>query len=171
VSDNTFDPLWEEYWGYLEPQIRLVYREMRNLFRLDPDRIFDDHYFRGRRALDPSQTGKKEVSKLSADVDQTLPFRHPLIRQPFPDTFRGALLSAAGIKPSEINSLQKSDLSRPVSDINDRDLTSGPFRLAITDDPRRHLRFDDTNVDPTITILDTQTVCILALLDLTGMME
>jgi len=114
------------------------------------------------------------MAKRRADKTvRRLPHDHSLIRRPLPSSLRQDVYSATGIKPTELDCIEKSNLSCSLSDINDRDLTSGPFCLEITDDPRRHLRFDDTstNASPTIKVLDTQTVCILSLLDLTGIME
>jgi hypothetical protein len=70
----------------------------------------------------------------------------------------------------EINAKNKF-WSGSLSDINDRDIYTGPFRLALTDDPHLHLRFDGNKERPSILILDSHTVSVLAILDLTGLMK
>ena len=69
--------------------------------------------------------------------------------------------------------MQKGTLSGSLSDLNDRDIYNGPFRLNLTDNPALHLRFDNEEQHkdrPTIYILDTRTIGLLGLLDITGFM-
>ena len=159
---------------------------MRNLLLLDPQNTFGEHFsghhearkpkhrpkrrflqnFRSRRR--ESGDGDLEMQPLSARIEPSL---YPLIKRTPARTFRGDMYKAAGIKPAELEIIDRSALAGSLYDINDRDLTLGPFCLALTDDPRRHLRFDETQDKPTIQILSTEAVCTLALLDITGMME
>ena len=176
----------------MKPQVNIIWTEIRNLLLLDPAGKLPG-YFRHRKQsgpvceMIPSQPSAPISRVLSEKVDQrngqsrccvdpparsteTLTTNHSLIRRPLPQNLRGDLYKATGIKPNEI-SVRKQILSGSLSDINDRDLTLGPFRLALTDDPRLHLRFDNTKQEPTILILDTRSVCILSILDFTGIME
>jgi hypothetical protein len=187
------DSQWEEYWRYLKPQVNIIWTEIRNLLLLDPAGKLPG-YFRHREQpggvceIIPSQLpfpiprvlsekvhqlqgqSRSPVNASFAPSSATLTTNHSLIRRPLSQNLRGDLYKAAGIKPNEI-STRKQVLSGSLSDINDRDLTIGPFRLALTDDPRFHLRFDNTKQEPTILILDTRSVCILSILDFTGIME
>ena len=100
--------------------------------------------------------------------------RHlPLVRRSHPHNIRQDILNSTGLKPKEINPRKRLELQGALSDIDARTLYNGPFRLALTDDPSHHLRFDESGSrhQPTILVLDSHTICILALLDLTGFME
>ena len=93
---------------------------------------------------------------------------HPLLRHILPPTFRGEVFRTAGIKIGEANS--NKGFNAPLSDLDATTIQKGKFRLALTTDPSLHLRFDESRNPPTILVPDSRTMCLLALLDLTGLM-
>ena len=136
--------------------------ETRNLLLLDPNDLFPGCFL-------PHGHWSKKNSQQSPKPCQLSP-DHPLIREARLGSFRGDLFKRAGINIEEIKSKNKF-WSGSLSDINDRDIYTGPFRLLLTDDPRLHLRFDGNKERPTILVLDSHTVSILAILDLTDLMK
>jgi hypothetical protein len=147
---------WDEYQNYLSREIIEIYDRTRNLLLLDPVDCIAPYF-----SHDPPRSNK-DLRRL------------PLIRRGHPQNFQGALLNAAGLKPEEV---RKSEiplgLKGSLSDIDARTLYNGPFRLSLTNDPSLHLRFavSDPRKQPSILVLDSRTMCNLALLDLTGFME
>lgn len=94
---------------------------------------------------------------------------HPLKRSVVPPTFRGDIYTSAGIKPGEVNLNDKAKAN--LCDFRASVLLKGAFKIALTKDPSLHLRFDEKDgMRPTLFILDSRTLLMLALLDLTGFM-
>ena len=94
---------------------------------------------------------------------------HPLKRSAVPATYRGDLYTSAGIRPGEVN--PKDPAKANLSDFKASVLLSGPIKIALTSDPSLHLRFNENEeMRPTLLILDSRTITMLALLDLTGFM-
>lgn len=146
---------WEGYWKDLSVQINTIWNETRNILLLDPRNNLVGCFLPRNP---PLRSSKPSLSQ-----------GHSLIRRVLAETLRGDLYKSAGLKPAEINA-QNIFLPGSLSDINDRDLYTGPFSLALTNDPALHLRFHETKVN-TILVLDSRTVCMLAILDLTGLMK
>ena len=91
------------------------------------------------------------------------------MRSARPPTFRGDLYNSAGIKPGELN--PKETAKANLADLKANVILNGAFRMALTNDPSLHLRFDETDFKlPTLLVLDSGTIKTLALLDLTGFM-
>ena len=154
-GDKLSSEKWDNYWTELLHQINEIYHSARNILLLDPIGHFASCFNHG-----PLRNNKD--------------LRHlPLILGGHPRDLRQDILTSAGIKSDELNSERPLKLHGSLSDIDARTIYNGPFRLALTDDPSRHLRFDDsgTRDQPTIFVLDSRTICTLALLDLTGLME
>jgi hypothetical protein len=128
---------------------------VRNILLLDPINQFAPCFNHGPKA------SNKDLRRL------------PLICRGHPQDLRQDILNSAGIKSGEINQERCLEFHGLLSDIDARTLYNGPFRLALTNDPSHHLRFDEsgTRDQPTILVLDSRTICTLALLDLTGLME
>ena len=85
-------------------------------------------------------------------------------------TFRNDVLSVAGLTSADCVSASEKPLQGPLSDLRASNIYNGPFRICITSDPSLHLRFDPNKGRPTILVLGSDTICKLALLDLTGLM-
>ena len=95
--------------------------------------------------------------------------RHPLKRSVVPPTFRGDIYTSAGIRPGEVNLNERAKAN--LSDFRASVLLKGAFKIALTNDPSLHLRFDENDgMRPTLFILDTRTLLMVALLDLIGFM-
>lgn len=95
--------------------------------------------------------------------------RHPLKRSVVPPTLRGDIYTSAGIRPGEVNLNDRAKGN--LSDFRASVLLKGAFKIALTKDPSLHLRFDEKDgTRPTLFILDSRTLLMLALLDLTGLM-
>lgn len=92
---------------------------------------------------------------------------HPLKRAAIPSNFRGDIYTSVGIRPSEINAQL---LGANLSDFRALIVKKGLFRIALTNDPTLHLRFVHNETRPTLFVLDSRTISMLALLDLTGFM-
>jgi hypothetical protein len=103
------------------------------------------------------------------DADRRLR-EHPAISSTRVRSFRGDIYNSAGIKPGELNVSINTTLN--LSDFRASVIRNGAFKIELTRDPSLHLRFDEDNeMRPTLHILDTRTVSMLALLDLTGFMS
>jgi hypothetical protein len=139
----------KNYTDYLNLEVNMIFREVRNLLLLDPSSHLCPFF--------GSSKGNQQLRD------------HPLLRHVVPPTFRGDVFSAAGVKPGEVKPIK--DAQEHLSDIDASFIRNGPFRLALTDDPARHLRFDEGGPQPTILVLDSKTISRLALLDLTGFMK
>lgn len=160
MDQNT----WDKYWVYLTEQINGISVLVRNLLLLDPAKELEGCFY-------PCRSLQLRGSQLSGD--KILGREHALIQRPRPETLLEQIYKSAGITVREAK-VKSTNLQGSLSDINDRDLYNGPFRLAFTNDPSLHLRFDDTNRHkdhPTILVLDSATVCRLALLHVTGLMK
>jgi hypothetical protein len=157
IPGNGWDHTnWSRYWEYLKPQIRAIFEELRNLLLLDLDGLLPQH-FRPPCRTNPQVIGSRKHQRL--------------IRRVVSETLQGDIFTASGVDPGEVDVNLRSELRGSLSDINARDLYKGPFRIALTNDPSQHLRFVETRLQPTILVLDSQTICILAILDLTGFMK
>jgi hypothetical protein len=151
---------WDKYSKNISHQVNHIFRELRNLLLLDPNRDF--------MLVDPDR-GSEGIPYFRAwDGNQRLR-HHPLKQSAVPPTFRGDLYTSAGIRPGELNLKEKAMVN--LSDFRASILLKGAFRIALTNDPSLHLQFDENNyMRPTLLILDSRTLSILALLDLTGLM-
>jgi hypothetical protein len=149
-SDGSWSDETEKNFGdYLDVEVNMIFREVRNLLLLDPSSHLCPFF--------GSSKGNQQLRN------------HPLLRHVVPSTFRGDLFSIAGVKPGEVTPIK--DAQEHLSDIDASFIRNGPFRLALTDDPARHLRFDEGGPQPTILVLDSKTISKLALLDLAGFMK
>lgn len=155
ASEQWSTENWDIYRGYLSTEINEIFHGVRNIILLDPIDRFSPYFTHG-----PPRSNK--------DLRQL-----PLIRRGQSQNIRQDILNSAGLKQREIDSGKVLQLEGILSDINARTIHNGAFRLALTDDPSRHLLFDESGArnHPTILVLDSRTVSILALLDLTGFME
>lgn len=152
--DNANSASWSDdartnYRDYLNREVNLIFSEVRNLLLLD-----------AKNYLCPVFGPSRRDKQLRC---------HTLLRQIIPSTFRGDLFNAAGVKPGEVKPVK--DVQEHLTDIDASFIHNGPFRLALTDDPSKHLGFDESGARPTILVLDSDTIIRLALLDLTGLME
>lgn len=94
---------------------------------------------------------------------------HPLKQSVVPPTLRGDIYTSAGIRPGEVDLQDRAKAN--LSDFRASVLLKGPFKIALTNDPSLHLHFDENDgMRPTLFILDSRTLLMLALLDLTGFM-
>jgi hypothetical protein len=148
-SSSWLDDARTNYRHYLNREVNLIFREVRNLLLLDPNSYLCPVFGPSRR-------------------DKQLRC-HPLLRHVIPSTFRGDVFSVAGIKLGEAKPVK--NVQEHLSDIDASFIRNGPFRLTLTDDPSRHLGLDESGARPTILVLDSDTIIRLALLDLTGLME
>jgi hypothetical protein len=162
--DNVvwLDGNWGKYSINISDQVCIVFREVRKLLLLDPEKSL--------RFLDPNQTNQELLPYFRAwNGDQRLR-QHALLRSALPRTFRGSIYGSAGIKPGELGTSGLSIAN--LSDLRASVIGNGAFKIALTNDPTLHLRFDDNDeMRPTLFILDSRTVLMLALLDLTGFMS
>lgn len=95
----------------------------------------------------------------------------PFICSTVSHNIRGGILNSAGVKEGEID-LKKETPKANLADLRDEFILAGAFGLELTSDPSLHLRFDETDFKrPTLLILDTRTLALVALLDLTGLMR
>ena len=79
--------------------------------------------------------------------------RHPLKRSVVPPTLRGDIYTSAGIRPGEVNLKDRAKAN--LSDFRASVLLKGAFKIALTNDPSLHLRFDENDgMRPTLFILD-----------------
>jgi len=118
---------------------------------------------------DPDNCGKR-VPYFRAWPEKKLRIsHHPLKRSAIPPTFRGDIFNSAGIKPGECNF--KEPAKANLSDLRASIIINGAFRIALTNDPSLHLRFNDDDQRPTLLLLDSRTILRVALLDLTGLMS
>jgi hypothetical protein len=105
----------------------------------------------------------------SWDGDQRLR-QHAIIRSARPPTLRSDIYNSAGIKPGELGVSVGAVTN--LSDFRASVIRNGAFKLELTRDPSLHLRFDENDeMRPTLLILDSRTISMLALLDLTGFMS
>jgi hypothetical protein len=128
---------------------------------LDPNKDFT--------LTDPDNNGAQVPYFRAWAGEQRLRIRHhPLKRSAVPPTFRGDVYNSAGIKPGELD--PKEPAKANLSDFRATVILNGAFKIALTNDPSGHLRFDENDeMRPTLLILDSRTVSMLALLDLTGL--
>ena len=115
-------------------------------------------------------------------TDEKLPFfrawrggkerrKSTFMRSTISQDFRGDILTSAGLKEGEIE-FKKETPKASVADLRDEFILEGAFKMKWTNDPSLHLRFDETDFKrPTLMVLDTRTVLLVALLDLTGLMR
>jgi hypothetical protein len=115
-------------------------------------------------------------------TDEKLPFfrawrggkerrKSTFMRSTLSHNFRGDILTSAGLKEGEIE-LKKETPKASLADLRDEFILEGAFKMKWTNDPSLHLRFDETDFKrPTLMVLDTRTVLLVALLDLTGLMR
>lgn len=159
VDENWVTQNWDN--GYSEPlsqQIRCIFWTVRNLLLLDPKK---DLKIRGN---------SDKVPYFRAWGDEQKFREQSLMRSALPPTFRGDLYVSAGIKPGEIISTEA--LRANLADFRAKVILKGAFKMELTNDPSLHLRFDETKFKrPTLLILDSRTISMLAILDLTGFME
>lgn len=142
---------WCEYSNCLSDQVEVIFRELKNLLLLDLHNVFGSyfraweggHKFRGRRTLFPNLG---------------------------PNSFSEALLRSAGIKQAEIIRDGEKPHSGPLHNLKASIIKTGPFDLALTNNPSCHLRFDEDKRQPTILLLDSDTISKLAILESTGLM-
>lgn len=132
--------------------------------------------------LNPAATTHRNTSTtVQPDIDMVPFFRawrggqsrrqNNFMRSTIPQNFRGNLLTSAGIKQGEV----LKDKEKPkanLADFRDEFILQGAFKMELTNDPSLHLRFDETDFKrPTLLILDSRTLLLVALLDLTGLMR
>lgn len=157
---SWFNRNWDQYAKNISHHVSEIFREINNLLLLDPE---------GKFKLFQSKRGNIDLPYFRAwNGDQRFR-KHALLRPALPRTFRGYVFSSAGIKPGEI-STQTSSMAN-LSDLRASVISNGAFKIMLTNDPSLHLRFDDNDeMHPTLFILDSRTVLMIAILDLTGLM-
>lgn len=152
---------WDKCSKNISHQVSHIFRELRNLLLLDPNKDF--------MLIDPNRDSQGVPYFRAWDGNQRLR-HHPLKRSAVPPTFRGDLYTSAGIRPGELNLKDGEKIN--LSDFRASILLKGAFRIALTNDPSLHLRFDENDqMRPTLLILDSRTLSMLALLDLIGLMS
>lgn len=173
--------------GRLSDQNTIIYREVRNLLLLDPEANFKIPEPKILGAETPLKSvwciPRLRRSRLGNHSDtEMVPFfrawrggqsrrQNNFMRSTIPQNFRGNLLTSAGIKQGEA----VKDKEKPkanLADFRDEFILQGAFKMELTSDPSLHLRFDETDFKrPTLLILDSRTLLLVALLDLTGLMR
>lgn len=142
---------WEAVSTTLSCQVNFILTQVRDLLLLNPTNPNNVAYFR------------------DWDGDQRLR-QHALVRSGRVPNFRGDIYNSAGIKPGELKVSLKATAN--LSDFRASVIRNGAFKIELTRDPSLHLRFNEKDeMRPTLHILDTHTIVILALLDLTGFMS
>jgi hypothetical protein len=151
---------WEEFSKRLSDQFNCIFDEVYNILLLDPKKHLT--------IPDPKDSKIRLPYFRAWSGDQN--FRqHSFTRSAHLPTFRGDLYNSAGIKPGEIN--PKKTAKANLADLKANVILNGPFKMKLTNDPSLHLRFDETDCQrPTLLLLDSRTIKMLALLDLTGFM-
>ena len=140
-----------KYLTILSVDIQQIMLEVRFLLLLDPNGHFSPC----------------SIPRLPRDEN----FRtHPLLtRHIEPSTFRNDILRSAGIKPAEI--CPEGTFRGSLSELQASNIYNGSFRILLTSDPARYLQFKQNTRQPTIFVLDSDTILKLAILDLTGLMK
>ena len=82
------------YSTTLSDQVSHIFRELRNMLLLDPEREL--------MVLDPNRNFMKAPYFRTWKGDQRLR-HHPVKRSAVPATYRGDLYTSAGIRPGEVN--------------------------------------------------------------------
>jgi hypothetical protein len=161
VDESWVAENWKHHYSQpLSHQIRCIFKEVRNLLLLDPNK---DLGIRG------TENNSTKLPYFRAWAGEQKFREQSLMRSALPPTFRGDLYASAGIKPGEVN--PKETAKANLADFRTKIILKGAFKIDLTNDPSLHLRFDETDVlRPTLLILDTRTISILAILDLTGFM-
>ena len=148
-------------------QTQHIWNELRNLLILDPNKTFMH-----RCGLNNIPNGLDCPYFRTWTAAQTsIALTHPLRSRGsmLPAIYRRDIYHSAGIKPGELD--PKDTPKANLSDIRASVLRTGSFKIALTSDPSLHLRFDDeTRTTPTLLILDSRTVLMVALLDVTDLM-
>lgn len=142
-------------------EIKYIFDKVRNILLLDPLREL---------RLPTSEDGEKVTSFFRAWTGEQYFREHSLMRSTIPQTLRGDILNSAGLKPGELD--PKETPKANLADFRVKFITDGAFKIKTTTDPSLHLRFDESDFRrPTLCILDSRTITMLALLDLTGLMK
>lgn len=192
---------WKEFSKLLEEQCTIIYCEVRNLLLLDPMMNFQAKAPSPKKIqelrqinlsrwpllrlpvlLNSSVNSDLETAESTQQTDEKLPFfrawrggkerrKSTFMRSTLSHDFRGDILTSAGLKEGEIE-LKKETPKASLADLRDEFILEGAFKMKWTNDPSLHLRFDETDFKrPTLMVLDTRTVLLVALLDLTGLMR
>jgi hypothetical protein len=142
-------------------QVNFILSEVKNLLLLDPKKQL--------KFQDPSNNRHEVPYFRSWNGDQRLR-QHAIIRSARRPTLRSDIYNSAGIKPGELGVCVGTVTN--LSDFRASVIRNGAFKLELTRDPALHLRFDENDeMRPTLLILDSRTISMLALLDLTGFMS
>jgi len=150
---------WDQYAKNISHHVSEIFNEITNLLLLDPQGTLKLH--------DPEKEYLDLPYFRAWNGGQRLR-KHALLRPALPRTFRGYIFSSAGLKSGETCSSSIANLS----DLRTSVISNGAFKVVLTSDPSLHLRFDDDDeMHPTLFILDSRTVLMLAILDLTGLMS
>ena len=152
----------------LSNQTEYIWNELQNLLILDPKKTFMHHC--GLNNI-PNGLNYPYFRTWTAAQTTVVALTHPLRGSVLPTNYlsRRDIYHSAGIKPSELN--PKDSPKANLSDIRASVFSTGSFKIALTSDPSLHLRFDDEmRTTPTLLILDSRTVLMVALLDVTGLM-
>jgi hypothetical protein len=97
--------------------------------------------------------------------------QNKFMRSTVPQNLRGDILVSAGLKKGESDTGKEKPKAN-LADFRDEFILQGAFKMELTNDPSLHLRFDETDFKrPTLLILDSRTLLLTALLDLTGLMR
>ena len=148
-----------QYAKNISHHVSEIFNEINNLLLLDPQ---------GTLKLQDPEKEYLDLPYFRAWNGGQRLRKHALLRPALPRTFRGSILSSAGLKPGETCSSSIANLS----DLRTSVISNGAFKVMLTSDPSLHLRFDDDDeMHPTLFILDSRTVLMLAILDLTGLMS
>lgn len=152
---------WDRYAKSLSHHSSEIFNEINDLLLLGPQ---------GNLTLHDPEKGNNDLPYFRAwNGDQGLR-THALLRPALPRTFRGHLYSSAGLKSGETWTHSSSIAN--LSDLRTSVISNGAFKVKLTNDPSLHLRFDDDDeMHPTLFILNTRTILMLAILDLTGLMS
>ena len=138
------------FWEYLPTEIKIIFGEVHQALLLQTD---------GEFFTSPNCLCQNNVFK-----------SHPLLRHMDRQTFRNNVLGVAGLTTTECASANEKPLQGPLSDLRASNIYIGPFRIEKTSDPASHLLFHPGRRPPVILVLDTATICKLAILDLTEIM-
>lgn len=158
---SWFNSNWGQYEKNISHHVCEIFLEIHNLVLLDPQ---------GKLKLSEPEKGNIDLPYFRAWNGEQRFRKHALLRPALPRTFRGHVFSSSGIKPGEI-SPQISSIAN-LSDLRASVISSGAFKIMLTNDPSLHLRFNDNDeMHPTLYILDSRTVLMVAILDLIGLMS
>src|SRR5579859_3985841 len=160
---SCVDSDWNQYEQNILHHVCEIFREIYNLLLLDPQ---------GKLKLSQAQKGNIDLPYFRAWNGKQSFRNHALLRPAVRRNFRGYVFNSAGIKPGEISASHQMSSIANLSDLRASVISDGPFKIMLTNDPSLHLRLDDNDeMHPTLYILDSRTVLMIAILDLTGLMS